>query len=97
MYNRIYSNFFLTHIFGCFLLQTFSNNAALNDNSISINVNSPKAVQAAEFAVNELCKLSDSNIYETIKLSKILSAQEQDGKLFMLLIYMLLNVIKNIN
>jgi hypothetical protein len=47
--------------------------------SIPLEINSPKVVKTAEFALQELSKLSDSNIYETLKLSKILSADEVDG------------------
>jgi hypothetical protein len=44
-----------------------------------IDVHSPKAVKNAEFAVHELSKLSDSEIYETLQLQKIVYAAEQDG------------------
>jgi hypothetical protein len=47
--------------------------------SIPLEINSPKVIKTAEFALQELSKLSDSNIYETLKLSKILSADEVDG------------------
>jgi hypothetical protein len=46
---------------------------------IPIDVNSPNAVKNAEFAVSELAKLSDSDIYTTLTLNKILYAAEQDG------------------
>jgi len=44
-----------------------------------LDVSSPKAVKAAEFAVAELAKLSDSEIYTTLSLKKINYAAEQDG------------------
>lgn len=44
-----------------------------------LDVKSPSAVKAAEFAVRELSQLSDSNIYTTLSLSRILSASYQDG------------------
>jgi hypothetical protein len=44
-----------------------------------IDVNSVKAVKDAEFAVRELSKLSDSEIYTTLLLKKIIYAAEQDG------------------
>jgi hypothetical protein len=48
-------------------------------NAIVLDVESLKVVKAADFAVHELSKLSDSNIYETLELSQILSADEVDG------------------
>ena len=45
----------------------------------SLDVNSPKAVKAAEFAVFELSKLSDSEVYTSLSLNKINYAAEQDG------------------
>jgi hypothetical protein len=47
--------------------------------SIVLGVQSSKVTKAADFAVQELSKLSDSNIYETLELSQILSADEVDG------------------
>ena len=44
-----------------------------------IDVNSQKAVKDAEFAVKELSKLSDSDIYTTLSLKKIIYAAQQDG------------------
>lgn len=41
--------------------------------------NDPKAVRDAEFALTELKKLSDSRIYNTLSISKIVSAEEEDG------------------
>jgi hypothetical protein len=38
-----------------------------------------EVVKSARFAVFELTKLSDSSIYETIKLSKVISAHYQEG------------------
>ena len=44
-----------------------------------LSTDSPKAVKDAEYAVNELKKLSDSRIYETLSISKITAAEEEDG------------------
>lgn len=44
-----------------------------------IDVNSAKAVRDAEFAVRELSRLSDSDIYETLSLHRVTYAAEQDG------------------
>jgi len=47
--------------------------------TIDLNVNDSKAVKDAEFSLNELKKLSDSKIYESLKINKIISAEELDG------------------
>ena len=47
--------------------------------SRKLAVNDPKALKEAEFSLFELKKLSDSRIYDTLTLSKILSAEEVDG------------------
>ena len=44
-----------------------------------LSVTGTKAVKDAEYAIKELKKLSDSRIYETLSLSKIISADEEDG------------------
>lgn len=46
---------------------------------IPADVSSPEIVAAAELAVVELTKLSDSGVYETLSLSKIKFASEQSG------------------
>jgi len=38
-----------------------------------------RKIEAAEFALNELRKISDSGIYNTLSLSKIISFSEEDG------------------
>ena len=44
-----------------------------------IDVHSHKAIQSAEFAVDELSRLSDSGVYETLSLYSIVKAEEEDG------------------
>ena len=44
-----------------------------------LSVTGTKAMKDAEYAIKELKKLSDSRIYETLSLSKIISAEEEDG------------------
>lgn len=44
-----------------------------------LNVNSDEAKLAAEFAVRELSKLSDSGVYTTINLRRVVSAEYQKG------------------
>ena len=39
----------------------------------------PKAVKDSEYALAELKKLSDSRIYNTLSISKIISAEEENG------------------
>lgn len=51
----------------------------LTVSSTPLSTASAKAVKDAEYAVKELKKLSDSRIYETLSLSKILTAEEEDG------------------
>jgi hypothetical protein len=46
---------------------------------IPADVSSPAIVAAAELAIVELTKLSDSGVYETLSLSRINSASEQSG------------------
>jgi len=41
--------------------------------------NSAKAIKEAEYAVKELSKLSDSGIYESLKLKSIIQCSENDG------------------
>lgn len=65
----------------CFavLLQIISSENQQGNPLNIIDIHSPKAVKAAEFAVTELSKLSDSDIYTTLSLEKITYAAEQDG------------------
>ena len=44
-----------------------------------LDINSDEAKFAAEFAVRELSKLSDSGVYTTIELSRIVTAEFQNG------------------
>ena len=46
---------------------------------IQASVHAPAVVEAAEFVVEELSKLSDSGVYETLTLAQIVSAQTQRG------------------
>ena len=46
---------------------------------IDLNVNDIKAIKAAEFALIELTRLSDTGIYESLNLKHIHSAIEEDG------------------
>ena len=46
---------------------------------IAAAVHAPAIVEAAEFVVEELSKLSDSGVYETLTLSQNVSAQTQRG------------------
>ena len=46
---------------------------------IQASVHAPAIVEAAEFVVEELSKLSDSGVYETLTLAQIVSAQTQRG------------------
>jgi len=46
---------------------------------IQASVHAPSIVEAAEFVVEELSKLSDSGVYETLTLAQIVSAQTQRG------------------
>lgn len=46
---------------------------------VILNVNDKIAVEEARFAVQELSKLSDSRIYTTLTLDKIISAEQKDG------------------
>jgi len=55
--------------------------AATGDDApkIQASVHAPSIVEAAEFVVEELSKLSDSGVYETLTLAQIVSAQTQRG------------------
>ena len=46
---------------------------------VPASVHAPSIVEAAEFVVEELSKLSDSGVYETLTLAQIVSAQTQRG------------------
>ena len=46
---------------------------------IAASVHAPAVVEAAEFVVEELSKLSDSGVYETLTPAQIVSAQTQRG------------------
>ncbi|KAJ1415090.1 hypothetical protein B484DRAFT_454645 [Ochromonadaceae sp. CCMP2298] len=50
-----------------------------DDPVVVIDTSSPKAVKEAEFAVQELIKLSDSEVYTSLTLRKIVFAAEHDG------------------
>ena len=47
--------------------------------TIPLSLTGTKAVMDAEYAIKELKKLSDSRIYETLSLSRIIAAEEEDG------------------
>ena len=44
-----------------------------------LSPNDPKAVRDAEFSLLELKKLSDSRIYDTLSLSRVIRAEDEDG------------------
>jgi hypothetical protein len=46
---------------------------------IALNVNSAKAMKAAEFALSELTKLSDSGVYQSLSLQELTKAEEEVG------------------
>jgi len=46
---------------------------------LALDVNSAATLAQANFALDELKKLSDSRVYSTLSLSKILSAHQEDG------------------
>lgn len=50
-----------------------------NGQHIELNVNDMKAIKGAEFALDELARISDSGIYKSLSLSRILFAMEEDG------------------
>ena len=62
-------------LLGC-LIATKGDDAAPK---IQASVHAPAIVEAAEFVVEELSKLSDSGVYETLTLAQIVSAQTQRG------------------
>ena len=62
-------------LLGCLTL-THGDDAAPK---ITASVHAPAVVEAAEFVVDELSKLSDSGVYETLTLAQIVSAQTQRG------------------
>jgi hypothetical protein len=51
----------------------------LNLEMVSLDVNEPKVVQAAEFALKELARLSDSKIYDSLSIAKIQKAYSTEG------------------
>lgn len=69
----------LLFCFSIWFQAIFSENQVISNPINVIDVHSSKAVKAAEFAVAELAKLSDSDIYTTLSLKKIMYAAEQDG------------------
>jgi hypothetical protein len=46
---------------------------------VNLDVHSERVIHEANFALEELKKLSDSTIYSTLSLAEITSAQEQEG------------------
>ena len=62
-----------------YLVLIVAESAEVNNPVNIIDPNSAKAIRDAEFAVHELSKLSDSEIYETLKLHSVKYAAEQDG------------------
>jgi len=61
----------------CLLLLTIF--AVAYAERIAINVNSAKAMKAAEFALVELSKLSDSGVYQSLSLHEVSKAEEEVG------------------
>lgn len=51
-------------------------------NSEILDVSSPSVLETAQFATQEISKLSDSGIYETLKLECIKNADKFDGSYF---------------
>jgi len=62
-------------LLGCLFTRTHGDDAP----KIQASVHAPAIVEAAEFVVEELSKLSDSGVYETLTLAQIVSAQTQRG------------------
>lgn len=46
---------------------------------VAIDVHSAKAMKAAEFALSELSKLSDSGVYQSLSLHEVTKAEEEVG------------------
>jgi hypothetical protein len=46
---------------------------------LELDIQNIEVLKAAKYAVKEISKLSDSNIYQTLQLSRIIDAKEQDG------------------
>jgi len=62
-------------LLGCLFTRTNGDDAP----KIQASVHAPAIVEAAEFVVDELSKLSDSGVYETLTLAQIVNAQTQRG------------------
>ena len=62
-------------LLGCLFTRTHGDDAP----KVTASVHAPAVVEAAEFVVDELSKLSDSGVYETLTLAQIVSAQTQRG------------------
>ena len=62
-------------LLGCLFTRTHGDDAP----KIQASVHAPAIVEAAEFVVEELSKLSDSGVYETLTLAQIVEAKTQRG------------------
>ena len=61
------------------LLITYTLFININATRSALLLSDSRTIQETEFALQALQKLSDSRIYQTLSLSQILSAEEEDG------------------
>lgn len=62
-----------------FMLTLLLINSICLNYSASLNISDAEIVSIAEYVLNELRKLSDSEIYDTLMIDKILSYDRSDG------------------